>query len=296
MTYEGRYEAYRLQVEQALQHALPQSTQPWQQGMIPASLADAMRYSLLAPGKRLRPVLLLAGYHLLHEDLAPAMPFAAAIEMIHCYSLIHDDLPAMDDDDLRRGRPTNHIAHGEAMAILAGDALLNAAFEHMLTSDHPLALPAMREIASRSGACGMIAGQAADMFMEGKPHQADMLRYIHLNKTSALITAAVCAGLRLGGADERQMELGAAYGQALGLCFQIVDDLLDVEGEQASLGKRTGKDASIGKLTWPALHGVEAARAEAQKEAAQAMCAAKDLEGGEGFLYQLAASSLSRVR
>lgn len=294
MEYEAQYQAYRLMVEEALAKALPEPGEAWPAGGIPASLCDAMRYSLLAPGKRLRPVLLLASFRLMRKDVRVALPFAVAIEMIHCYSLIHDDLPAMDDDDLRRGRPTSHRVYGEALAILAGDALLNEAAEQMLLSDEPAAPSAMREVLRRSGAKGMIAGQVADIHMEGKALDAAMLRYIHLNKTSALITAAVCAGLRLGGADEARMALGRSYGEALGLCFQIVDDLLDVEGEQQSLGKQTGKDQRLGKLTWPAVFGIEAAREEAQLQADLAMRAAEALEGGQGFLYELAAQSLRR--
>lgn len=295
MDYEQQYENYQLMLEQALERALPIGGLPWKAGEVPESLAKAMRYSLLAPGKRLRPVLLLASYQLMEGDPAPALPFAVALEMIHCYSLIHDDLPAMDDDSFRRGMPTNHRVFGEAMAILAGDALLNEAFEQMLSSGHPRALGAMKEIAFRSGARGMIAGQVADLHMEGKAPEASMLHYIHQHKTAALITAAVCAGLHLGGADAPRMALGRDYGQALGLCFQIVDDLLDVEGEQDKLGKSTGKDAAQGKLTWPALHGLEAARAEAVAQAEIAMQAALKLEGGKGFLHELAHRSLRRV-
>ena len=212
------------------------------EGAVPQPLRSAMRYSLLLPGKRIRPVLLLAAYHLLRDDWQEAVPFACALEMIHTYSLIHDDLPAMDDDALRRGKPTNHRVYGEAMAILAGDGLLNMAYETMLAA--PLtqkaperALPAIREMAERAGVRGMVAGQVLDVTMEGQPPRKDIVRYIHLHKTADLLTAPLTAGLMLAGADEAQLELGRRYGRGLGLAFQIEDDLLDLEGDVKLLGK-----------------------------------------------------------
>jgi len=245
----------------------------------PQPLRSAMRYSLLLPGKRIRPVLLLAGYHLLKEDWESVVPFACALEMIHTYSLIHDDLPAMDDDALRRGKPTNHRVYGENMAILAGDGLLNMAYETMLnapfTAEHPAeAVKAMREIAHRAGVCGMIAGQTLDVKLEGHAPSKESVRYIHLHKTADLLTAPVVAGLMLAGASEEQLEAGRAYGRGLGLAFQIEDDLLDLEGDVAALGKETGMDAARGKMTWPAVCGVEQARLDARSavdEAVQAM-------------------------
>lgn len=288
MRYEEAYAGYVRLVERALDAALTPPAAEWPEEGIPAALNEAMRYSLLGGGKRLRPVLLLAAHSLLSSHVEEALPFAAAIEMIHSYSLIHDDLPAMDDDDLRRGRPTSHKAFGEATAILAGDALLTLAFETMASSGHPRALAAMKEIAARSGARGMIAGQAADMAMEGKTAEGGMLRYIHRHKTADLITAAVLAGLCLGGAGDEQLALGRAYGQRLGLAFQIVDDILDVVGDEAQLGKQTHQDARQGKLTWPAAHGLEQARQAAQAEIAGAMDAAAALDRPEGFLWTLA--------
>ena len=174
------------------------------EGEVPQPLRSAMRYSLLLPGKRIRPVLLLAAYHLLRDDWQEAVPFACALEMIHTYSLIHDDLPAMDDDALRRGKPTNHRVYGEAMAILAGDGLLNMAYETMLAA--PLtqkaperALPAIREMAERAGVRGMVAGQVLDVTMEGQTPRKDIVRYIHLHKTADLLTAPLTAGLMLAG-------------------------------------------------------------------------------------------------
>lgn len=295
MRYEEAYAGYVSLIEQALDAALPVSKADWPEGGIPAPLIKAMRYSLLGAGKRLRPVLLLAVHSLFSKDVEQAMPFAAGIEMIHCYSLIHDDLPAMDDDDLRRGKPTSHKAFGEATAILAGDALLNLAFETMAASNHPRAIQGIREIATRSGAQGMIAGQMADMAMEGKEPDASMLSYIHRHKTADLITAAVCCGLRIGGASEPQMALGREYGLRLGLAFQIVDDILDLVGDEVQLGKQTHQDAKQGKLTWPALYGLDAARKAAEKEIQGAMDAAAALDEPEGFLWTLAQRMQHRV-
>lgn len=263
---------------------------------MPKMLGDAMRYSLLAGGKRLRPVLLLAAYNLLHNDVMPALPFAVAVETIHTYSLIHDDLPAMDDDDFRRGKPTSHKVYGEAMAILAGDALLNMAYETMAHSGHANALAALAQIAARAGGRGMIAGQTADIAMEGKPADEHMLRYIHQHKTADLITAAVLGGLALAGANRKQLALGEQYSLHLGLAFQIVDDLLDLEGEQQLLGKHTGQDAGHGKLTWPAVYGVQAARQDAARHIDTAVAAANGFGEQGQFLAQLALNSLKRVQ
>ncbi|MBR6570950.1 MAG: polyprenyl synthetase family protein [Clostridia bacterium] len=245
----------------------------------PQPLRSAMRYSLLLPGKRLRPCLLLAAYHLLKDDWQSVIPFACALEMIHTYSLVHDDLPAMDDDALRRGKPTNHRVYGEDMAILAGDGLLNMAYETMLeapfTQENPAeAVKAMREIACRAGVRGMVAGQTLDVKLEGKEPSMESVRYIHLHKTADLLTAPVVAGLMLAGASEDQLNAARAYGRGLGLAFQIEDDLLDLEGDVAALGKETGMDAQRGKMTWPAVRGVENARLDACKaveEAVEAM-------------------------
>ena len=208
MGFDQEQAAYILMIEQALRDALIEPEQDWPRDGIPRNLNTAMRYSLLAGGKRLRPTLLLAACHLLLDDVSAALPFAAAVEMIHTYSLIHDDLPAMDNDDLRRGKPSNHKAFGESTAILAGDALLNLAYELMAQSQHPRALNALSVIAIAAGSRGMIAGQAADMWMEGREADTDMLRYIHSHKTADLITAPVVAGLILAGADDRQLEQG----------------------------------------------------------------------------------------
>lgn len=242
----------------------------------PQPLRSAMRYSLLLPGKRIRPALLLAAYHLLKEDWESVIPFACALEMIHTYSLVHDDLPAMDDDALRRGKPTNHRVYGENMAILAGDGLLNMAYETMLNApfaaQHPAeTVNAMREIARRAGVCGMVGGQTLDVKLEGHVPSRESVRYIHLHKTADLLTAPLTAGLMLAGATDRQLEAGRVYGQGIGLAFQIVDDLLDLEGDALAMGKETGMDAQRGKMTWPAVWGVEQSRKDAEAAVAEAV-------------------------
>ncbi len=294
--FEKQYLEYATLAEGALEAALPLPDADWPEHGIPKHLAQAMRYSLLGGGKRLRPVLLLAAYHVLHDDLTEALPFCAAIEMIHAYSLIHDDLPAMDDDDLRRGKPTSHRMFGEATAVLAGDALLNLAFETMAQSVHPGAMRALREIAHAAGAAGMIAGQVADMQSEGKQPDTGMVRYIHQHKTADLLTAAVTAGLALGGADEALMDAGRQYGRALGLAFQITDDLLDVAGNPDDLGKSVGKDAREGKITWPAAMGVEQSNRDVLVFAQQAAGAAGSFGCMEGFFASLAHSVPKRIK
>lgn len=298
-------EAYRAAVEQALE-ALPLSMgangEPVivpQEGVVPQPLSSAMRYSLLLPGKRIRSVLLLAAYGLIRDDWQEVLPFACALEMIHTYSLIHDDLPALDNDELRRGKPTNHRVFGENMAILAGDGLLNMAYETMLESSfaaaHPeRALPAVREIARRAGVRGMIAGQTLDVVLEGSAPNRDSVRYIHLHKTADLFTAPVVAGLTLAGAADCQLEAGRAYGRGLGLAFQIEDDLLDLEGDAAVLGKQTGMDARRGKLTWPAVCGVEQSRRDAAQAVTDAVEALASFGERANLLCDLARKTLVR--
>jgi geranylgeranyl diphosphate synthase type II len=216
--------------------------------------------------------------------------------MIHCYSLIHDDLPAMDNDDLRRGKPSSHKVFGEAVAILAGDALLNAAYEVMAGSKHPRALSALGHIAARAGSKGMIAGQAADIFMEGKTGEITMLAYIHRHKTGDLIVAPLVAGLSLADASARELQAGEAFGQHLGLAFQIVDDLLDLGGDPKVLGKRTGRDAIKGKLTWPSIFGQDQAKRDARSNVDKAMESLSLFGPRAAFLRSLALSTLDRVQ
>ena len=271
------------------------------EGLPPQPLRSAMHYSLLLPGKRLRPCLLLAAYHLIKEDWKSVIPFACALEMIHTYSLVHDDLPAMDDDALRRGKPTNHRVYGEDMAILAGDGLLNMAYETMLESpfamEHPAeALRAMREIACRAGVRGMVAGQTLDVKLEGHVPSIESVRYIHLHKTADLLTAPIEAGFILAGADDAAVAAGCEYGKQLGLAFQMVDDLLDVEGDAATLGKTPGKDAAEGKLTWVAVRGIDHTRADAAAAVKKAVEALESVSGDTNFLKTLAQTTLNRVQ
>ena len=263
----------------------------------PDKLREAMRYSLLGGGKRLRGCLLLASYAMGGGQAEEsAMPFAAALEMIHAYSLIHDDLPAMDNDTLRRGKPTNHVKFGEAVAILAGDALLTYAFEVMAASAHPRAFRALGEIARAAGVGGMLAGQTLDVTLEGSRPEKAKVEKIHEGKTAALLTAPVTAGLILAGADEQAIEAGRRYGFHLGMAFQIVDDLLDVEGDPALMGKTLGKDAEEGKMTWPACVGAAQARQDAAAHI-EAASAALALFGEKAdFLRALAFSTLHRVQ
>jgi len=228
---------------------------------VPPVIAEAMGYSILAGGKRLRPILAMATYEVCGGKAEDIVPCASALEVIHTYSLIHDDLPAMDDDDLRRGRPTSHKVFGEAMAILAGDALLTEAFLMVLDTDGKAGrgalLDAIRELASASGVRGMVGGQVQDIISEGAEPDPDTLDYIHAHKTGALIAASVRLGGIVAGADEKTMEALTAYGRNLGHAFQIVDDVLDVEGDSEVLGKPTGSDREKKKMTYPALYGVE---------------------------------------
>lgn len=232
----------------------------------PAKLQESMAYSLLAGGKRLRPLLVLLACEACGGAIETAMPAACALEMVHTYSLIHDDLPAMDDDDLRRGRPTNHVVYGEAMAILAGDGLLTLAFEIISQgiADKSVAADCCLELAAAAGWQGMVAGQVADLEAE---HQGianlDQLEAIHRRKTGRLLCCALTLGARIAGASADWRNRLESYGFAVGLAFQITDDLLDVAGDPAKLGKGTQKDAEHGKLTYPALLGIEESRRRA---------------------------------
>lgn len=233
------------------------------------TLYDSMLYSLTAGGKRLRPVLLLAAAEFCGQDLKHALPYACALEYIHTYSLIHDDLPSMDDDSTRRGKPSNHAVYGEGIAILAGDGLLTSAFE-VMTKDILLyfdnitelkkRVRAVYEIAKGAGCRGMVAGQVADIESEGKMCSRDLLDYIHLNKTAALLTSAVKAGAYLGGADSQKLANLSDYAECIGLAFQIADDILDICGDEALMGKPAGKDRKHSKCTYPSVYGLPEAR------------------------------------
>ena len=252
-------------VDAALDTLLPKEAE------LPHSLHKAMRYSVFAGGKRVRPILMLAACQAVGGDTERALPAACAMEMIHTYSLIHDDLPAMDDDDFRRGNPTNHKVFGEAIAILAGDALLTEAFKlvsdprHAVGCNPAARLAVIHEIASCAGSYGMVGGQVVDMESEGK-HDIDLptVQYIHTHKTGALIKASVVAGALLGGADGQNLAAITRYGEAAGLAFQIADDILDIEGTTEQIGKDAGSDEARGKATYPAVMGLAAAKEEAR--------------------------------
>jgi geranylgeranyl diphosphate synthase type II len=251
-------------IDASLDRFLPGETE------LPHSVHKAMRYSVFAGGKRVRPILMLAACQAVGGDTGRAIPAACAMEMIHTYSLIHDDLPAMDDDDFRRGNPTNHKVFGEAIAILAGDALLTEAFK--LASDPRFAdgcdpsglLAVIHEIASCAGSYGMVGGQVIDMESEGS-QDIDLatVQYIHTHKTGALIKASVVAGALLGGGTGQQLTAITRYGEAAGLAFQIADDILDIEGTTEEIGKDAGSDQARGKATYPAVMGLAAAKEEA---------------------------------
>lgn len=228
-----------------------------------SDLIKAMRYSLLAGGKRLRPILCMAGAEAVGGDGSRVLPVACALEMIHTYSLIHDDLPIMDDDDLRRGKPTNHKVFGEAVALLAGDGLLTEAFNAMTSSEtakqvSPLTLiQAVRLIARAAGHEGMVGGQAVDIQWEGKAADLEVVRFMHTRKTGAMITASVASGAILAGANDVQLKAITSYGEKIGLAFQISDDILDIEGDSETMGKRAGADEEKGKMTYPAVLGLD---------------------------------------
>ncbi len=265
---EYTFEDYKALIEQHLMDFIPEVDHK------SITLYEAMKYSLAAGGKRIRPVLLLAACDFCGGNIEEALPYACAIEYIHTYSLIHDDLPCMDDDDLRRGLPTNHKVYGEAMAVLAGDGLQSAAFEAMnrdmiLYFDDADALKkrvkASYEISKGSGCRGIVAGQVADMEAEDKSSSKEMLDYIHLSKTSALIVAAVRAGAYLGKPDSETMSKLTIFAESLGLAFQIRDDLLDVEGHEEEMGKKAGMDSINKKATYPAIYGIDASRKRLQE-------------------------------
>jgi geranylgeranyl diphosphate synthase type II len=240
----------------------------------PEKLGDAIRYSLLAPGKRVRPSLALMACEAVGGKVEEALPGAVAVEMIHAYSLVHDDLPAMDDDDLRRGRPTTHIQFDEATAILAGDSLLAMAFEHLATAiPNPiLAHRCMRVLGHAAGPECLVGGQSEDLAAEnGGPQTLERLESIHRRKTGALIDASVAIGGILGGADEAGLTRLANYSRPLGLAFQVVDDCLDHSASDEEMGKRTGKDAARGKLTYPGLMGLSEARTYSDRLISQAI-------------------------
>jgi len=272
MDFSQYWSVRQKKVDAALNRYLPPATTK------PATIHKAMRYSIFAGGKRLRPVICLATAEVLRAKIEPALPLACAVECIHTYSLIHDDLLCMDNDDFRRGKPTSHKVFGEAMAVLAGDALLTIAFEMAASckgwSRYSHAA-IVREIAYAAGSQALIAGQVADAEGEGKKISPAQLRYIHENKTAALIATSIRLGAMSANATTQQLEYLTDFGQSLGLAFQVIDDILDVTQTTEKLGKSAGKDLKAQKATYPALLGLEKAKKEADRLTARARAALK---------------------
>ena len=267
----------------------------------PALLNDAMAYSVFAGGKRVRPILALASYEACGGIAEDIVPFASALEFIHTYSLIHDDLPAMDNDDLRRGKPTNHKVFGEGMAILAGDALLTEAF-YLISRSHlngthikPRSLlKLIREVAMAAGAHGMVGGQAGDILSEDAAMESDNLSFIHTHKTGALITASVRMGGILANAGRRELSALTRYGENIGHAFQIIDDILDVSGESAELGKSTGSDERKKKMTYPGLYGIDLSMKKAETLVESALHALRSFSETSDPLREIALYILKR--
>src|SRR6267154_124261 len=262
------FEEDRIAVDAALERLLPS------EGTRPPSIHQAMRYSVFAGGKRIRPILCLETARIFDTNVTPALHPACAMEMIHTYSLIHDDLPALDNDDLRRGKPTCHKKFGEATAILAGDALLTLAFETLANAPIEPArrVAILSEVAASAGTVnGMVGGQVADLEAEGRAIEPAELEYIHRSKTAALIRASVVSGAIGGGADENNVARLKRFGETIGWAFQVVDDILDVEESSTALGKTAGKDAAQKKATYPALYGLEKSRQFATELESRAM-------------------------
>ncbi|SFX69638.1 (2E,6E)-farnesyl diphosphate synthase [Marinospirillum alkaliphilum] len=279
---------YAQRVDEQLQQWLLQTTGP------SPLLQEALGYSLLLGGKRMRPLLVYATGQALGAPLAACDRPAMAVELIHAYSLVHDDLPAMDDDDLRRGHPTCHKAFDEATAILVGDALQTLAFEVLADARQPAALQLVQSLAEASGSRGMVAGQMLDLQAEGRQLSLEQLEQLHNHKTGALIRAAVRMGALVSGADAATLQALDVYAAALGLAFQVQDDLLDVTGDAATLGKKTGADAQLNKATYPALLGVAGARSHAEALVERACASLEPLSGDWLLLQELARWSISR--
>ncbi len=282
-------------VDKALEKLVPPAK------AFPNSVHEAMRYSLFAGGKRVRPVLAIAAAEALGAKTVDLLPIAGSLELIHTYSLIHDDLPAMDNDDFRRGQPTCHRKFGEAIAILAGDGLLNMAFEVLSDTRRLKTVPAnrriaiIREISTASGVFGMVGGQVVDIESEGKEVDFPTLEYIHTHKTGALIRASVRVGALYAGAGKRQFSALTHYGEMVGLAFQITDDILDITGKQEEIGKDVGSDLKKGKKTFPSFYGLEESRRRAVEVAAKAVLSLKDFGRRADPLKELAKYIINRV-
>jgi geranylgeranyl pyrophosphate synthase len=295
MDFTTRFADHVARVEGGIDRLLPAASLP------PGRLHEAMRYSMQAGGKRLRPVLLLAAAELFDPDgRTDPLPAAVAVECIHTYSLIHDDLPCMDNDDLRRGRPTCHKAFDEATALLAGDALLTHAFALLARSYRAsprLAVALSGQLAEAAGTGHLIGGQMLDLLYEKSPDvTGEILNQIHVRKTAGMIWAPLVMGGLVGGARPAAIETLRTAGGSLGLAFQIVDDILDATGDAATLGKTPGKDARAGKATFVTLHGVEASRRIAQEQSAAAIQVLRSLPGDTAFLTALAQTLAARQK
>jgi len=285
----------KLMVDEALERWVPGENE------FPPQVHKAMHYSLFAGGKRLRPILTLASTETVGGQISDALPIACSLELIHTYSLIHDDLPSMDNDDMRRGKPTSHKVFGEALAILAGDALLTEAF-HLATRPEVMKkVPARRRIqalwhlARAAGSLGMVGGQTMDILTQGQSVDTRTLEYIHAHKTGALIAASVAVGAIVGGATARRLRSLQGYGEKLGLAFQITDDLLDEVGEEAKLGKAVGKDQTKGKATYPGLYGIPESRRQAEELIAGALHHLQSFDRRANPLREIARFILNRT-
>lgn len=291
MDFSRYWSARQKKVDAALNRFLPSA------GTRPKTIHQAMRYSIFAGGKRLRPVICLATAEVLRGKPDNALPLACAVECIHTYSLIHDDLPAMDNDDFRRGKPTSHKVYGEGMAILAGDGLLTIAFEMIArakASSRYTHADYVKELAAASGSQGMVGGQVADLEGEGKKITPKDLRYIHENKTAALIAGSIRLGAMSANATPAQLKYLTDFGQSLGLAFQVIDDILDVTQTSEKLGKSAGKDVKAQKATYPALLGLDQAKKEADRLTAKARAALKPFGKNAAPLEAIAAYLLKR--
>jgi geranylgeranyl diphosphate synthase type II len=287
-----RYLATRQkEIDRALDRFLPKESAK------PATIHKAMRYSLFAGGKRLRPILCLAAAEACGGEIAAALPLACAVECIHTYSLVHDDLPSMDNDDLRRGRPTSHKVFGEGIAVLAGDALLTIAFEiatHAKPTRRYSTRDMLHDLAVAAGSRKLIAGQVSDLEAEGKKVARAELRYIHENKTAAMLAASVRLGAMSANATGKQLAAIADFGQSLGLAFQVIDDILDVTQTSEKLGKSAGKDVAAQKATYPAVIGLDKSRAEAKRLTSRAHAALSVFRSDADRLHEIANYLLER--
>lgn len=302
MDIEKYLQEKKMIIDSALERYFPNPPEGEREAKFLNSLHKAIRHSLFNGGKRIRPILSIAAFEAVGGKGDRILPFACALEMIHTYSLIHDDLPALDNDDYRRGKPTCHKMFGEAIGILAGDGLLTEAFRLMTNrstwdasfSNNELVLDIVHEVAQAAGVSGMVGGQVADIESEGKEVDLPLLQYIHTHKTGAMILASVRVGARLGGAGGETLRAFTRYGERIGLAFQIIDDILNVEGKAAALGKNTGTDLSRGKATYPSLLGLEESKRRAAELVELAVESLKPYGPGADPLREIAQFIIAR--